>query len=293
FRVAAPASAIAWAIQDLYGVTTTLADAPALGPTIESAAKDAAEKAAKPEAETETGSVTDTVSGTVTDAAADTVTLPRRLPPAHVVEDTYGDETPIPMPVPFDETTGRIVLIDPRSLAGALASLDRRPTPSPGHPVAEAALHEAVLALEVANDRDLLSATLVAYMRKLCRRAAFFVVRRGELVGYAGSGLGIRMDTLRESLLRLDRASTFRDIVQTRLPFRGPVTDAQSRDFRIEGLGWAPTDVPVLPLSVRARVVALVYGDERIQPLPDDHLATLTRAAELALERALLARKQP
>jgi len=28
--------------------------------------------------------------------------------------------TPIPMPVPFDETTGRVVLIDPRSLSEAL-----------------------------------------------------------------------------------------------------------------------------------------------------------------------------
>jgi hypothetical protein len=250
FRVAAPASAVAWAIQDLYGATTTLADAPPLE-------------------------------------------APRRkLPPAEIVEDRYGEETPIPMPVPFDQTTGRIVLIDPRSLAESLSSLDRGPEPS-AHPVTEAALREAVLALEVAGDRDAIAGALVAYMRRLCRRAAVFVVRRGELAGFAGGGIGVRADSLREAVLGLDRPSTFRDIVQTRLPFRGPVGDAASRDFLIDGLGWAPADMLALPVGVRDRVVALLYGDDPGQPIPDEHLATLARAAGLAFERALILRKQP
>jgi hypothetical protein len=48
-----------------------------------------------------------------------------------------------------------------------------------------------------------------------------------------------------------------------------------------------------LPVGVRDRVVALLYGDDESQPIPDEHLATLSRAAGLAFERALIARKQP
>jgi hypothetical protein len=38
-------------------------------------------------------------------------------------------------------------------------------------------------------------------------------------------------------------------------------------------------------------VVGVAYGDERMHALPDDHLTAVARAAELAFERALLARK--
>ena len=47
-----------------------------------------------------------------------------------------------------------------------------------------------------------------------------------------------------------------------------------------------------LPLSVRDRVVAILYGDERTRGLPDDHLSALARASELALERVILATKR-
>jgi hypothetical protein len=274
FRVAAPASAIAWALHDLYGVTTPLADAPT---------------PAAPEPAVPTPVATEGETA---------VTTPNRsLPPALIVEDVYGDETPIPNPVPFDQTTGRIILIDPRSLAESLADLDRKPASASGppnpHPVAESALHDAVLALEGATDRDAVATALVAYMRRVARRGAFFVVRRGELAGYVGTGVGIHTETLRETILALDRPSTFRDIVQTRMPFRGPVTDARSRDFLIDALGWAPTEMLAVPLSVRERAVSVLYGDEQVHPLPDEQLATLARAAELALERVLLLRKRP
>jgi hypothetical protein len=268
FRVAAPASAIAWAIHDLYGVSTPLAEPP-LEPAVP------------------------TPVATEGDTA---VTTPNRaLPKAEIVADVYGEETPIPHPVPFDQTTGRIILIDPRSLAESLATLEKRPEPVPAgtYAVAESALHDAVLALEAAVDRDAVAGALVTYARRLSRRAAIFVVRRGELAGYSGAGVGIHTDSLRETILALDRPSTFRDIVQTRLPFRGPVTDARSRDFLIDALGWAPTEMLALPLSVRDRVVSVLYGDEHVQPLPDEHLATIARAAELALERVLLLRKRP
>jgi len=266
FRVAAPASAIAWAIFDLYGVTTPLAGTPG----------DAVPLETKKPAESEP---------TPTPAPR-----ARTLPPAEVVEDVYSEDTPIPAPVPFDQTTGRVVLIDPRSLAERLAQMERKPE---ADPIAETALREAVLALEVASTREAVAGALVTFMKKLCRRAAFFVVRRGELAGWLGQGHGIRATALRETLLGLDRPSTFRDIVQTRLPYRGPVSDPPSRDFLIEGLGWAPSDMLAIPLAVRDRVVGVIYGDETQHTVPDELLVSLARAAELALERALIARKQP
>jgi hypothetical protein len=165
------------------------------------------------------------------------------------------------------------------------------PPPQPHFPEADAALADAVQALTTAADRDAVATVLVAYLRRLCRRAAFFVVRKGELAGWLGNGIGIHLDTLREAVLSLEKTSTFRDVVRSRLPFRGPVADVPSRDFLIDGLGWAPVDMLAIPITVRERVVGVLYGDERIHPLPDDHLAHVTRSAEVALERVLMARK--
>jgi hypothetical protein len=250
YRVVAPARAVAWALEAYYGVRTPLSPPRAPAPSPGGA---------------------------------------KKLPPAQIIEDVYGEDTPIPSPVPFDETTGRIVLIDPRSLSETLAQYERRAATV--YPESEGALHEAVRLLGAAGDRDAVCAGAVAFLQKLCRRAAFFVVRQGELVGHLGHGVGVRPVNLRSAHLSLDRNSTFRDIVHTRLPYRGPVTDIPSRDFLIDALGWAPSEMLAVPLTVRERVVGVLYGDEREHPLPDDHLTALSRAAELALERVLVAKK--
>lgn len=269
FRVAAPASAIARAIVDLVRVTTAPADAPENAPAPEPIPLDQKKPDPVPDPEPP-------------------ASKPRPLPPAEVVEDIYSEDTPIPIPVPFDQTTGRIVLIDPRSLAATLAQMDRR---AEADPVAETALREAVLALEVAGDRDAIAGALVTFVKKLCRRGAFFVLRHGQLAGWLGYGPGVKLAALRTAVLTLEEPSTFRDIVQTRLPYRGPVLDAPSRDFLIEGLGWAPGEMLAMPLAVHERVVAVLYGDERHHAIPDEFLASLGRAAELALERTLLAKR--
>jgi hypothetical protein len=212
------------------------------------------------------------------------------LPPAEIVDDVFGEDTPIPIAVPFDATTGRIVLIDPRSLETALAAHEQR-REAPAYPHSEAAMRDAVGALATATDRDEVCASVVGFLNRLCRRAAFFVVQKGHLAGHLGVGLGVRIAALRRARLSLESPSTFRDLVRTRLPYRGPLRDVPSRDFLIEALGWAPGEMLAVPLTVRERVVGVAYGDERMHALPDDHLTAVARAAELAFERALLVKK--
>ena len=252
YRVVAPARAVARAIETHYGLRTPLSPPPP-DPT----PKEARDKP---------------------------------LPHAEIVDDVFGEDTPIPIPVPFDETTGRVVLIDPRSLSDTLAAAEERRSSS-AYPQSETAMREAMRQLGGASDRDAICNAVVSFLHRLCRRAAFFVLRQGELAGHVGLGIGIRIASLRRARLSLEPPSTFRDLVRTRLPYRGPVRDVLSRDFLIEALGWAPGEMLAVPLTVRERVVGVVYGDEKLHSLPDDHLTAVARAAELALERVLLARK--
>jgi hypothetical protein len=254
-RTVAPVTAIAWALARYYGIELQHLKSPTVRP-----------------------------------AAA------KKRAPAVIVEDVFGEDTPLPDPVPMQDT-GSVRLIAPEPLspdrprAGPVTPAPHVPAPQVSSPEAEDALVQALAALEVADDRDTVAMALVQYLRRLCRRTAFFVVRKGQLAGWLGVGIGVRTDVLREATLPLDQPSTFRDVIQTRLPYRGPVADHGSRDLLIDALGWAPADMLAVPISVRDKVVGILYGDERIQPLPDEHLTQVARAAETALHRALAARR--
>ena len=65
---------------------------------------------------------------------------------------------------------------------------------------------------------------------------------------------------LRGACLSLERPSLWRAIIATRLPYRGPLSDAASRDFLIQALGWAAAEAIIVPLSVRDHVVGLVLS---------------------------------
>jgi hypothetical protein len=210
---------------------------------------------------------------------------PRRKKPALIIEDQFGDDTPLPQPIPLGHT-GPIVRTDE---APALAPSD--PPSRPPSPAATSALKAALEALRFAQDRDAVAVALVGYLGKMFKRAAFFVVRKGELAGWVGHGGGLHPDELRRAVLKLERPSTFREILQTRLPFRGPISDAASRDFLIDALGWAPEMVLVVPLMIRERVVGLLYGDDEREPVPEEHVAELERAGSAALENVLAVKK--
>ena len=91
--------------------------------------------------------------------------------------------------------------------------------------------------------------------------------------------------------LRLDRGSTLQDVVNTRLPYRGPMHDDASRAFLVSVLGACPAEILLVPVTVRERVVGVLFGEHRHRHTFDDQLALAARAAGMALERILRARR--
>jgi hypothetical protein len=346
-RAVAPASAIAWALEKHYGVK--VAAAPRAPVDVAGSSPSAAVIVSRPPE-----------LSTPTVAAAPA----KKKAAAVIVEDVFGEDTPLPPPVPFD-TTGQVPKVDlaapdeedddtviaeqfpdaiseafdaipqeipdarvktipnrvPPPPAGTSSAPTRarpptpapnpgltqrhqapinsappRPAPRPKDPtpppsVPPAVLNGALERLEMAADRDEIAGILVGYLAHVCRRAALFVVRKGSLHGWLGKGDLVHQADLKQAALSLDRPSTFRDVVHSRLPLRGPVVDTTSRDFLIEALGWAPDDIVAMPISVRDKVVSVLYGDSFTGVLPIDDLNRLARGASEALERALAARK--
>jgi len=138
--------------------------------------------------------------------------------------------------------------------------------------------------MDQARGRDEVIYNLINHLGETHNRAAFFAVKNGELSVFSVRAPSVSQPRLTMSL---DNASTFQDVVGTRLPYRGPVVDDPTRQFLQGLLGNAPAEMLVIPVAVRDRVVGVLYADGRRRQTFDDHYAIAARAAGLALERIL------
>jgi hypothetical protein len=153
---------------------------------------------------------------------------------------------------------------------------------------------DVIRQLERTQGRDEIVEMMVSYLAETHHRAGFFVTRHtqsktaGELALFA---MTPRPAAIPSATLRLDRSSTLQDVVGTRLPYRGPMHDDASRAFLVSTLGACPPEILLVPVSVRERVVGVLFGEHRLRHTFDDQLALAARAAGMALERLLRARR--
>ena len=210
------------------------------------------------------------------------------------------------IPPPF---LGSIPGIDgPRSGIIPLPDVDSQPLmvapPSPpehtrAHSTTEAgvahALEQATMRvltlirdLDHAENRDEVVAVMIAHLAETHRRAGFFAVRSNELSLFS---ITPNMVPLPWQTIKLDRPSTLGDVVGTRLPYRGPMHDQISRNYLEAILGVCPPEILLVPITVRERVVGVLFGEHRMRHTFDDQLALASRAAGDALERILRAKR--
>jgi len=153
---------------------------------------------------------------------------------------------------------------------------------------ATAQMLELIRHLERAGERDQVVEAMMEHLASSHRRAGFFAARAGELQLFAVTP---RPQMIPYATLRLDRPSTLQDVVGTRLPYRGPMHDDASRNFLAASLGVCPPEILLVPITVRERVVGVLFGEHRLRHTFDDQLALAARAAGNALERILVARR--
>ncbi len=138
--------------------------------------------------------------------------------------------------------------------------------------------------------RDEIAATLLDYIAQMTPRVALFVVRKGALHGYDGRG-SLDVEGVRRLTVSLDAPSLFRDVVQSRLPYRGPLPETPANTVFSRLVGALEGEVLLLPISVRDKVICLLYADGVATALPDAALHAVSREAGMAYERVILAQK--
>jgi hypothetical protein len=145
-------------------------------------------------------------------------------------------------------------------------------------------------ALRAAVHRDQIAAAVLDYIGLLLRRAAFFVMKKSILVGHDARG-DLDRATIHQLIIQVSAPSLFRDVIASRLPYRGPLPETPANRAFAHALGGIDSDVLLMPVAVRDRIIAVIYGDSAAQPLPDAALHATMREAGLAYERLILEAK--
>ncbi len=152
---------------------------------------------------------------------------------------------------------------------------------------------EAVSRLRDADDRDeIVRATLLYAIRDL-EHASVFINHEDHLEGWLGYGPG--GEQVPQLRVDLGQESAFRVVLDTRAHYLGPLPDDASHGAFLDALGRPhPRAVLIVPIRIKNRTVALLYGENGADPIAPRIAADLmlfTTHVQMALSELLVRRK--
>ncbi len=201
---------------------------------------------------------------------------------------------PTPLPGPQEETPG---LPQPLPGPSPLTSMSSETVaPAESEPLAglNPLARNARRFLE-ARSRDEIAEVLLQVTQCFFQRRLLFILQRDRIVGWDGCGSGVPRERIKRVLLPMDSLSLFTAVKVGSRPMIGPVADVPANRRLFKDLGMEiPNEVVLLPIRIKDRVVAILYGDNTSQPVGSidvDLLRRFTMQAAIALEILILRSK--
>jgi hypothetical protein len=134
-----------------------------------------------------------------------------------------------------------------------------RPKPAPILPLDEAT---ASARLDEAGTRDEVVDALAGACRRMFRRVLFFIVREPWVLGWTGAGDDVDRDFATRLRIPLDKPSVFQTVTRDKTVFLGRFGAEEENQAFLAAISKKPnTNAALLPVSVKGRVVNLIYGD--------------------------------
>ena len=179
----------------------------------------------------------------------------------------YADATPLPMPVPPPDDYEPLYAPEDHEMESDEPILLTNKKPErkrsdtlPGF--AQITVPDPPLALlRAARDRDQIAAAVLDWVSLLMRRGAFFVMKKSILIGHDARGVDIEPATVRKLVINVEAPSLFRDVIASRLPYRGPLPETPANRAFAHALGGVSSEVLVMPIAVRDRIIAVLFAD--------------------------------
>lgn len=152
---------------------------------------------------------------------------------------------------------------------------------------------EAVSHLRDARDRDDIVRTALRYAMRDLELVAMFINHEDHLEGWLGRGPGA--DRVPHLKVELTPDSAFRVVLDTQAHYLGPLPADEAHQAFLEAIGRPrPHSVIVVPVRIRSRTVALLYGENGADTIPPRLAADLmlfTTHLQMSLEALLMRRK--
>ncbi|MCI0568503.1 MAG: hypothetical protein L0Z52_10010 [Acidobacteria bacterium] len=126
-------------------------------------------------------------------------------------------------------------------------------------------------------------------------RSAVFLVTQEKVVGFGGRGDGFEPSRIRSVVVGLEAPSIFSHFLTGSEFYYGPVPGLPENQRFYRGLGMPPPErILLVPVQIKERLIALVYGDLPVNRREDPDIALyrrLVQKAVLALEILILKNK--
>jgi DNA-binding NarL/FixJ family response regulator len=160
------------------------------------------------------------------------------------------------------------------------------------------ALKEMIEELQHPESSSQISLLALRLASEVLERAFLFLVKSEEYVGVGGFGLSTKVpitEKLRGIRIPLWKDCIFDYVLETKCTFKGKIPDSQWNRYLIEQLeGYNPREVVIIPIMSKARVIALLYGDNKDHDKPIDTIEGIEifmSQVGIAFENAVLERK--
>jgi HEAT repeat protein len=207
------------------------------------------------------------------------------MPAKEAVPDKEMDEQPTPR-ITMRQVSSPVAQIAPEMPLRVREELE----PS------AVALWEASALIDKAADRDGIFESLCRGARSLVEFAALFTVQGEQALGkLALSDSWASRDIMARIAAPLDRPSALQAVSRTHAPFLGRLGDEPVSEAVLQALGRnTPLPGVIVPIVLRERTVALVYGDAAGRPVDASivaGLSSLAAAAARAFQRLILKQK--
>jgi hypothetical protein len=143
------------------------------------------------------------------------------------------------------------------------ADTHRPPVLAAAEPVDPSA---AAADIDAATTRDEIVAGALRLARCYFRRVLFFIVREPWVLGWDGVGEGVNRETAASLRIPLDEPSVFQTVTRGRTVFVGRPGPEEATQRFLAAVGRKRGMTALFPVTVRSRVVNLIWGDAGAPP---------------------------
>jgi hypothetical protein len=160
---------------------------------------------------------------------------------------------------------------------------------NPETKVEENSVQKVKQAFTEVRDTEEIAGILLNEIYKLTKRIAIFTVKGDKITGWKARGLDVEQFSVSSK-----ETPVFTEPIRNKTSYRGPVIKIKGNESLISLLSGTPQDALVLPITIREKVIALLYidnGNNAVLNASVGYLALLSQMAAFAFELVILKRK--